>query len=196
MINYVKNGSPKGDASSALLASAKQFWTERFASIGKMSGSENPYQIGYEMGDLMIKAATVVKKNSELDAALVTIKQLKERWTAVNALDSGRTLNQAVSYTNQLWNMLELAELMLKASRLRDECRGSHYKPEFNLPEPKTHDPTQDPVWMAAWQKRNDTWLKSSMGRYDKEGPKVTFEPLRSLTQETPILRPEPRWYG
>ena len=85
---------------------------------------------------------------------------------------------------------------MLKASRLRDECRGSHYKPEFNLPTPKTHDPTQDPEWMVAWKKRNDMWLKNSMGRWNANGPDVTFESLRSLQTETPILKPEPRWYG
>jgi len=199
MISYAKNKASSkagGDAPSGLLESAKKQWQEKFAAIGKMSGSENPYQIGHDMGELMIKAATVVKKNSELDVALVKIKEMKERWHKVSALDTGRTLNQAISYTNQLWNMLELADLMLKASRLRDECRGSHYKPEFNLPTPKTHDPTQDPEWMAAWKKRNDTWLKASMGRWSASGPNVTFEPLRSLQTETPILKPEPRWYG
>jgi succinate dehydrogenase / fumarate reductase flavoprotein subunit len=202
MISYAKNKAPKGEVPSSLLEGAKKQWQDRFAAIGKMAGSENPYQIGWDMGELMIKACTVVKKNSELDLALVEIKKLKERWHHVSALDSGRTLNQAVSYTNQLWNMLELAEVMLKASRLRDECRGSHYKPEFNLPAPtgpeyeKTHDPTKDLVWMAAWQKRNDNWLKASMARWSAAGPNVTFEPLRSLQTETPILKPEPRWYG
>ncbi len=196
MMSYAKNKAPKGEVASTLLEGAKKQWQEKFAAIGKMSGKENPYQIGHEMGELMISAATVVKKNSELDVALLKIKEMKARWNNINALDTGRTLNQAVSYANQLWNMLELAELMLKASRLRDECRGSHYKPEFNLPTPKTHDPTQDPEWMIAWKKRNDMWLKNSMGRWNANGPDVTFESLRSLQTETPILKPEPRWYG
>ena len=109
-------------------------------------------------------------------------------------LDTGRTLNQSASYVNQLWNMLELAELILACGRVRDESRGSHYKPEFSLPEPKTKNPTQDPDWMEAWRKRNEKWLKFTMARWSAKGPQVSFEPIRSL--ENPILKPEPRWYG
>src|SRR2546427_2965590 len=48
----------------SLLAAGKKQWDERFASIYKMSGPENPYVIGQQMGDLMIKSATVVDRKS------------------------------------------------------------------------------------------------------------------------------------
>jgi len=89
--------------------------------------------------------------------------------------------------------MLEIAHLILKASRLRDESRGSHYKPEFVLPKPKTAKPGDDPEFMAAWKARNDKWLKISMATWTPEGPKLTFQKLKSL--ENPILAPEPRHY-
>src|SRR5437016_5482680 len=161
--------------------------------IYRMSGPENPYVIGQQMGDLMIKSATVVKHNAQLDVALGEIQGLKESWKRCNVLDTGRTVNQSAAYVNQLWNMLEIAHLILKASRLRDESRGSHYKPEFVLPKPKTAKPTDDPEFMAAWKARNDRWLRNSMGTWTPEGPRVEFQELQSL--KNPILAPEPRHY-
>ena len=135
----------------------------------------------------------MVKVNSQLDEALVKIQQLKERWKRCNVLDTGRTLNQSAAYVNQLWNMLELGHLMLKTSRMRDESRGSHYKPEFVLPKPTTAKPTDDPAFMAAWKARNDQWLKISMGNWAPEGPRVEFKGLQSLAK--PVVAPEPRHY-
>src|SRR6267143_237240 len=194
MISHARNEmKSKGDAPGTLLQSGKKQWDERFAAIYRMSGTENPYVIGQQMGDLMIKSATVVKHNSQLDGALDEIRTLKDRWKRCNVLDTGRTVNQSAAYVNQLWNMLEIAHLILKASRLRDESRGSHYKPEFALPKPKTPNPKDDPEFMAAWKKRNDKWLKNTMGTWTPEGPRIEYQELRSL--RNPILSPEPRHY-
>ena len=194
MISYARNNmKTKGDVPGSLLAAGKKQWDERFNSIYRMSGPENPYVIGQQMGDLMIKSATVVKHNAQLDVALGEIQGLKESWKRCNVLDTGRTVNQSATYVNQLWNMLEIAHLILKSSRLRDESRGSHYKPEFVLPKPKTAKPTDDPEFMAAWKARNDRWLRNSMGSWTPEGPRVEFQELQSL--KNPILAPEPRHY-
>src|SRR5438067_2104712 len=195
MISYAKNAAPKkGDIPAALLQGAKQQWVERFDKIYAMQGSENPYQIGKVMGELMVKSATVVKVNSQLDQALGTIQEMKQRWKRCNVLDTGRTVNQSAAYVNQLWNMLDIAHLILKASRLRDESRGSHYKPEFTLPKVKEgRRPQEDAGFMAAWKARNDKWLKNSMGSWTPDGPRVEFKPLESL--KNPILAPEPRHY-
>jgi succinate dehydrogenase / fumarate reductase flavoprotein subunit len=194
MISYAKNSAAKkGDVPSSLLQGAKQQWVERYANIYKMDGSENPYVLGQQMGEMMIKAATVVKVNAQLDEALVKIVEMKERWKKCNVLDTGRTVNQSATYVNQLWNMLEIAHLILKCSRLRDESRGSHYKPEFVLPKPKTAKPADDPEFMAAWKARNDKWLKNTLATWTPEGPRVEHKELQSL--KNPILAPEPRHY-
>src|SRR5437868_8433677 len=174
MISYAKNAAPKkGDVPQTVLQGTQQRWVERFGAIYKMDGKENPYVIGREMGELMQRVSTVVKHNPELDQGVQGIRGLKERWKSCNVLDTGRTLNQSAAYVNQLWNMLELAELILVCGRLRDESRGSHYKPEFALPEPKTKNPTQDPDWMDAWRKRNEKWLRFTMARWSGKGPQV-----------------------
>jgi succinate dehydrogenase / fumarate reductase flavoprotein subunit len=194
MISYAKNSAAKkGDVPAPLLQGAKQQWVERFAGVYKMDGPENPYVLGQQMGELMVKAATVVKVNAQIDEALVKLAEMKERWKKCNVLDTGRTVNQSATYVNQLWNMLEIAHLILKCSRLRDESRGSHYKPEFVLPKPKTKKPDEDPEFMAAWKARNDKWLKNSLATWTPDGPQVEFKALQSL--KNPIIAPEPRHY-
>src|SRR5207302_1315173 len=60
MISYARNNmKAKGDVPGSLLAAGKKQWDERFNAIYRMSGPENPYVIGQQMGDLMIKSATV-----------------------------------------------------------------------------------------------------------------------------------------
>jgi len=195
MISYAKNAAPKkGDVPQALLGSARQYWVERFGQLMKMDGPENPYVLGQQMGEMMVAAATVVKVNAQLDEALGKLREMKERWKRCNVLDTGRTLNQSVTYVNQLWNMLEIAHLILKCSRLRDESRGSHYKPEFTLPEvAEGKKPQEDPVFMKAWKERNEKWLKSTMATWTPQGPSIEFQNLKSL--DNPILPPEPRHY-
>src|SRR5207253_5707918 len=55
MISHAKNNAAaKGDVPSSLLDGARKQWQERYDKIYKMEGSENPFVIGQEMGELMI----------------------------------------------------------------------------------------------------------------------------------------------
>ena len=103
-------------------------------------------------------------------------------------LDHGRCSNRPLSFVNQ-WNMFALG-IDLKCL-LRDESRGAQYKPEFQLPEPKTRDPTQDPEWMKAWKERHQKWAKTTLARWTPQGSEIIYEDI-----PTPVLDPEPRWYA
>ncbi|HVI22969.1 MAG TPA: succinate dehydrogenase (quinone) flavoprotein subunit, partial [Myxococcales bacterium] len=84
MISYAKNAAPKkGDVPQPLLGQAQKFWQERFEGIYKMDGTENPYVIGRDMGELMQRVSTVVKFNKDLDEGIGTIREMKERWKKV-----------------------------------------------------------------------------------------------------------------
>jgi succinate dehydrogenase / fumarate reductase flavoprotein subunit len=190
MVAYAKNTTESADAQKAH-ADAKKHWEERFARIRTMAGTENPYTMSRELGELMTENCTVVRYNDKLKKALETIKGMKERWSRCNVLDTGSVANRSLSFTNQLWNMLEHAEVIAKGALMRDESRGAHYKPEFSLPEPKTKDPNNDPDWMKLWKARHEKWAKTTMARYTQAGPEITYEPIA-----TPVLDPEPRWYA
>jgi len=175
MIAYAKNAA---NATAAVadegFESARKPWTERFESILKMAGTENPYGIGAELGEQMTNKCTVIRRNPELRELDQTVLECMERWKRVNVLDPSRTLNQSALYVNQLWNMLELARVIVLGALQRDECRGSHYKPEFALPEPQTKDPKQDPKWMALWRANAERWRKTTIAEWTPGGPKIS----------------------
>jgi succinate dehydrogenase / fumarate reductase flavoprotein subunit len=139
----------------------------------------------------MTENCTVVRYNDRLKKSVEKIREMKERWKNCNVLDTGGVANRSLSFTNQLWNMLELGEVIATSALLRDESRGAHYKPEFSLPEPKSKDPREDAEWMALWKKRHEKWAKTTMAAYSPEGPKISYEDI-----STPVLDPEPRWYA
>ncbi len=170
---------------------ARRYWEDRFATIKRMNGAENPYALSKELGDIMTENCTVVRYNDRLKKTVEKIRELKARWNNCNVLDTGVVANRAQSYVNQLWNMLELGEVIATSALLRDESRGAHYKPEFSLPEPKSKDPREDPEWMALWRKRHEKWAKTTIAKYAAQGPQITYEDLA-----TPVLEPEPRWYA
>jgi succinate dehydrogenase / fumarate reductase flavoprotein subunit len=86
--------------------------------------------------------------------------------------------------------MLELAKVIAKGALLRDEFRGSHYKPEFALPRPKTKSPKDDPDFMALWTANTEKWRKTTMARFTEKGPDITYRDIPA-----PVLAPEPRHY-
>ncbi|MHB8873895.1 MAG: succinate dehydrogenase flavoprotein subunit [Myxococcaceae bacterium] len=190
MVAYGQSQEKKATPSS-VYESARKYWVERFEQIRKMDGKENPYKMGVELGDVMTENVTVVRYNDKLERTLGKLAELKDRWSKVNVLDTSNNSNRSLSFVNQLWNMLALAELITKGALMRDESRGSHYKPDFQLPEPKTRDPGQDPEWMKLWQARHERWAKTTLARWTPEGPQISYEEIA-----TPVLTPEPRWYA
>src|SRR4051812_7391489 len=192
MISYAKNAATSATVDSAKHhETARKYWVERFEQIRGMNGKENPYQIGKDLGDWMTENVTVVRYNAKLKKTLEQVRELKDRWARCNVLDTSNNANRSLSYVNQLWNMLELGEVITQSALLRDESRGAHYKPDFSLPEPKTKDPSQDPEGMKLWKARHENWAKTTIANYSSDGPKITYEDI-----STPVLDPEPRWYA
>ncbi|QAT85834.1 succinate dehydrogenase flavoprotein subunit [Corallococcus coralloides] len=192
MVSFAKNQETSAAAMpEKYFADAKKYWQDRFATIKAMNGQENPYQIAKELGEVMTENCTVVRYNDRLKKTIERVRELKQRWNNVNVLDTGVVANRALSYTNQVWNMLELGEVIATSALLRDESRGAHYKPDFSLPEPKVKDPTQDPEWMTLWRQRHEKWAKTTIATYAAQGPQISYQDL-----PTPVLEPEPRWYA
>jgi len=159
-------------APSSLFESEKKKMQELYDGIGKMSGSENPYQLWWELGQMMTTYVTVERINKDLEATDDNIQKLMERYKNVNALDTGRTANQSIMFVRQLWNMLLLARVITRGALLRDESRGSHFKEAF--PE-----------------RLDDKYMKTTMARYDaanNHGPAITYEDI-DISLVKPVKR-------
>ena len=82
-----------------------------------------------------------------------------KRYEDIDIEDTQTWSNQAVFFTRQLWNMLQLARVITIGAYNRNESRGAHYKPEF----PDRND---------------EEWLKTTLAEYQgkHEAPKFTYE--------------------
>ena len=150
---------------------ACQSWKSRFSGILKMTGSENPYALHQELGDVMTRNVTIVRENRKLEETDQKILGLMERWRNINVLDRGDWVNQPVLFVNQLWNMFELARVITLGALRRDESRGAHYKPEFP-------------------QRNDDEWLKTTLATWTEQGPEFSYEPV-----DTSLVKPVARHY-
>jgi succinate dehydrogenase / fumarate reductase flavoprotein subunit len=141
--------------------------------LRKAEGTENPFRIWREMGELMTRSCTVIRYNKDLEQTDVKLRELLERYQRVNLSDRTMWANTSFIFTRQLYNMLQLARVIAQGARLRDESRGAHYKPDF--PE------------------RNDeAFLKTTRAMYDAkaDGPRFEFEDV-----DTGLIKPRPRKY-
>ncbi len=136
-------------------------------------GTENPFKIWRELGDTMTRHATIVRYNTGLREADAKIVELLERYRNINLSDKSQWANTSFAFARQLYNMLQLARVIVQGAEKRDESRGAHYKPDF--PD------------------RNDAdFLKTTMACYDArtDAPVISYQEV-----DTQWIKPRPRVY-
>lgn len=172
MVNYAKGLDRSCEAVEPSVFEAERKRQEEACSrIYALSGGENPFVIHKELGEIMTDNVTVVRYNDKLQAADNALLAFMDRWKRIDINDAAKVANQAVSFTRQLWNMLELARVITLGALRRDESRGAHYKPDF--PD------------------RNDAqWLKTTLATWTPSGPEFRYAPV-----DISLLKPEARKY-
>lgn len=187
-----------GDAKFDLLHRAERSRKEMEHKqlLERPAGGENPYLIHQELGQEMTKAATVVRRNDQLESAFATVSELHERARNCSLSDTGMWTNQNVMFTKCLLDMFPLAKALLKGALARDECRGAHYKPAFDMPGVESTDPTERREeaerWCDKFEEKNRKWLKTTVASFDSKGdPTLTYEDV-----DTSLIPPRPRLYG
>ena len=165
------------------------------ALLRSKGGGENPYLIHQELGNLMTKAATVVRRNDQLRAAYEKVCELSDRADRCSLSDTGNWTNQNVVFTKALRDMFPIAKAIVKAALQRDECRGAHYKPEFAMPSLTAEEPAerrrQAEQWCDRFEENNRKWLKSTIASYQGEHPELSYEDV-----DVSLIPPRPRLYG
>jgi succinate dehydrogenase / fumarate reductase flavoprotein subunit len=184
-----------GDEPVALYDGAVAEHRRRVEALIDSTGTENPYLLHNELGDVMTRNVTVVRNNKDLRDTLQKIDELQDRYQRVALSDRGDWTNQNLSFTRALGDMLVLARVITQGALLRDECRGAHYKPEFEIPAPRGDDPetlrAEARQWCEAFRERNERWLKTTIAEHTPDGPKISYEEV-----DTSLIPPRPRTYG
>ncbi|MEE2599639.1 MAG: succinate dehydrogenase flavoprotein subunit, partial [SAR324 cluster bacterium] len=212
VINYVNNVPETAeDVSENIYSASVQKWQESFANIKSMNGDENPYALHREMAEEMISNVLIVRENTKLKSTLKKIDDFESRWKNVKCVDTTDWSNPVPSFINQLWNMIQLSKIITKGALLRDEFRGSHYKPEFDLNQPSDFRPetylefekqkesgniqedtfaSEHLAYMKRFSENNDKWLKTTIATYKNGGPDISYEAV-----DTSLIAPRPRKY-
>jgi succinate dehydrogenase / fumarate reductase flavoprotein subunit len=194
VIAYLKNQKSSAETvPQSVYDAERQRQDERNRALLARTGGENASTLHRELGEIMSEYVFVERDNAGLDRALAGLAELKVRSQKISLDDRSGWANQSLPWARQVQDMIVLAEVMTKCARLRDECRGSHYKAEFELQPPAGKFPG-DPEYeefKARWKANNEKWLKHSIATHTPDGPQIEYWPV-----DVSVMPPEtPRDY-
>jgi len=194
VIAYLKNQKSSAETvPQSVYDAERQRQDEQNRALLARTGGENASTLHRELGQIMSEYVFVERDNAGLDRALAAIAELKVRSQKISLDDRSGWANQSLPWARQVQDMIVLAEVMTKCARLRDECRGSHYKAEFELQPPAGKFPG-DPEYeefKARWKANNEKWLKHSIATHTPDGPRIEYWPV-----DVSVMPPEtPRDY-
>jgi succinate dehydrogenase / fumarate reductase, flavoprotein subunit len=160
-------------ASNGAFDAERKRQEEANALLINNQGNENPFKIWRELGDVMTRNCTVIRYNKNLQETDVKLVELLERFRKVNLSDKTQWANSTFAFARQLYNMLQLARVIVQGAAMRNESRGAHYKPDF---------PERD----------DKNFLKTTKAYFapDADEPRFEFEAV-----DTSLIPPRPRRY-
>ena len=154
-MEYARNLAPQPGDGGHSAELGRQ--TEKNQHILTNEGTENPFKMWRELGDVMTRHATIIRYNAGLAEADAKIVELLHRYKNLNLSDKSQWANTSFAFARQLENMLHLARVVVGGAAARDESRGAHYKPDF----PDRNDPQ---------------FLKTTKAAFHDGSPHLTFE--------------------
>ncbi|WP_300613723.1 fumarate reductase/succinate dehydrogenase flavoprotein subunit [Trebonia sp.] len=109
---------------------------EALAPLSRAEG-ESPYKVHHELQQTMQDLVGLIRRESEVKAALGELEKFKERAARV-AVPGERAYNPGWHYALDLRNMLLVAECVALAALERQESRGGHTRDDY---------PEMSPEW-------------------------------------------------
>jgi len=128
-------------------------------------GGENPYQVQYDLQDMMQDKVGIVRRQEEMEQALEGIQNLCKRAANVSVAGN-REYNPGWHTALDLNNLLTVSEAVTRAAIERKESRGAHFRDDY---------PEKDPA----------SGTFNLLVRKGKDGEmQVTREPLPKMADE------------
>ncbi|MBI1787078.1 MAG: FAD-binding protein, partial [Acidobacteria bacterium] len=94
------------------------------------AGAENPYQIQYDLQEMMQDLVGIVRNDAEMKRALEGLTALRER-SRKAGVPGNREYNSGWHTALDLPNMLTVSEAIARAALERRESRGAHYREDY-----------------------------------------------------------------
>ncbi|WP_213318884.1 succinate dehydrogenase flavoprotein subunit [Chlamydiifrater volucris] len=166
---FIRDKGHQNKVSSSVFENSLTEEKEYNEKLLKNSGRENVFRLHEEIADVMVKNVTVKRNNKDLKDTLEKLKEFRERFNNIGIQDSSKFANKTFHFARRLKPMLELALAITKGALLRNEFRGSHFKPEF---------PERD----------DKNWLKTTIASYSLDEPSISYVPV-DVRHVVPVSR-------
>jgi len=118
-----------------------------------------------ELPRLMWQAAGICRDGKTLETAIAQVKHWRTDWQRLNLsqqllnLPTGMavtlespTSREIIQCWAEVWNLLDVAYLILTSARFRQESRGGHYRVDF--PQSETHWQCHTVIQLEDWQQQ------------------------------------------
>jgi succinate dehydrogenase / fumarate reductase flavoprotein subunit len=125
---YAAQFSKEHGATSVDMAQVDQVAKESLEPFERTG--ESPYQVQYDLQDLMQDKVGIVRRQAEMEQALDGILKLRERAKRVG-VSGNREYNPGWHTALDLDNLLTVSEAVTRAALVRKESRGAHFRDDF-----------------------------------------------------------------
>ncbi len=143
-------------------------WIARLTD-GK-SGPHGGY-ITEEMQTVMMEKVGIYRNEGDMQAAVDTLEELRDRYQTVRIQDTGRQFNTDLLEIIELGNLLDLSLITAVSAKNRQESRGAHSREDF---------PERDDI----------QWLKHTLASLEGDKVRIDYKKV-----DTSIWEPKPRTY-
>ena len=138
-------------------------------------GKEKTAKIRADLQESMMKRCAVFRNGKDLQAQLDYIKELQERYRYVVIEDKSLKFNTDLMEAIELGHLLDFSEVIVLGALEREECRGAHYRKDFE----KDGKGIRDDV----------NWLKHTLAFRDPDGRiRLDYKPV-VITRFQPMER-------
>jgi succinate dehydrogenase / fumarate reductase flavoprotein subunit len=134
------------------LASQREV-AERSQKLLSINGSRSVDSLHRELGMLMLDECGMSRNEKGLTEAIDKIRALKaEFWSDVRVPGDGENLNQELEKAGRVADLFELAELMCRDARHRNESCGGHFREESRTEEGEARRDDENFTNVTVWE--------------------------------------------
>jgi succinate dehydrogenase / fumarate reductase flavoprotein subunit len=109
---------------------ARDAMREALAPLERDGQGEGPYQIQYELQDMMQANVGIVRREEEMASAVESLQELKKRASTVAAVGN-REYNPGWHTALDLHNLMVVSEAIARSALERKESRGAHFRDDY-----------------------------------------------------------------
>ena len=148
-----RGGLDDVDSGHAAFRRAEAEVGDRVKQLLDVNGTKTADTFHRELGSVMWEKCGMARSATELQEALDTIPEIRERfWRDVKITGTGTSLNQELEKAGRVADFLEFAELVCLDALRRDESCGGHFRVEHQTEEGEAQRDDERFAYVAAWE--------------------------------------------